>query len=163
MGDNNYFKFITMKYFFLFLFCLLIGIISLTAQSLYFDYDISGNQELRILQYDDSQSIPVPLNPEPVFIIPVPDGPIMYTATNGLEIYPNPVETELIIKWDTQIANLLVKIELSAYNAKLIEEVKFRASDQKAVLSMSQRPSGVYYVKIYCSDGRIINHSIIKK
>lgn len=152
-----------MKYFFLFLFCLLIGIISLTAQSLHFDYDISGNQELRILQYDGNpKPIPGPLDPEHV-ITPVLDEPIMYTATNGLEIYPNPVETELIIKWDTQIANLLVKIELSAYNAKLIEEVKFRASDQKAVLSMNQKPSGVYYVKIYCSDGRIINHSIIKK
>lgn len=162
MGDNNYFKFITMKYFFFFLFCLLIGIISLTAQSLHFGYDISGNQELRILQYDgDHKPIPKRLDPEDV--MPILEEPIMYTATNGLEIYPNPVETELIIKWDTQIANLLVKIELSAYNAKLIEEVKFRASDQKAVLSMNQRPSGVYYIKIYCSDGRIINHSIIKK
>lgn len=152
-----------MRYFYLFLFCLLYRIEFIQAQNLYFGYDDSGNQVLRKLEYDDVRA-PISRLLQPESIDPSAVGePIMYTKNNEIEIYPNPVETALTIRWNPVIANLLIKIELLAYNATLIEEVKFKASERKAVLNMGPKPSGVYYVKLYCSDGRIIHHTVIKK
>lgn len=42
-----------MRYFYLFLFCLLYRIEFIQAQNLYFGYDDSGNQVLRKLEYDE--------------------------------------------------------------------------------------------------------------
>ncbi|CVK16211.1 Por secretion system C-terminal sorting domain-containing protein [Apibacter mensalis] len=152
-----------MRYFYLFLFCLLYRIEFIQAQNLYFGYDDSGNQVLRKLEYDEVRD-PISRLLQPESIDPSAVGePIMYTKNNEIEIYPNPVETALTIRWNPVIANLLIKIELLAYNATLIEEVKFKASERKAVLNMGPKPSGVYYVKLYCSDGRIIHHTVIKK
>ncbi|MCO6564842.1 MAG: T9SS type A sorting domain-containing protein [Apibacter sp.] len=152
-----------MRYFYLFLFFLLYRIEFIQAQNLYFGYDDSGNQVLRKLEYDEVRD-PISRLLQPESIDPSAVGePIMYTKNNEIEIYPNPVETALTIRWNPVIANLLIKIELLAYNATLIEEVKFKASERKAVLNMGPKPSGVYYVKLYCSDGRIIHHTVIKK
>jgi hypothetical protein len=163
LRDNNNFKSQIMRYFYLFLLCLLFEIKFLHAQKLYMEYDDSGNQIVRKLEYDNmSKPIPGPFKSESIDLLSIGD-PITYSRNSEIEIYPNPVETALTIRWNPVIANLLIKIELLAYNATLIEEVKFKASERKAVLNMGPKPSGVYYVKLYCSDGRIFHHTVIKK
>lgn len=132
---------------------LLIFIFSFSqSEKLVFDYDTSGNQILREYQKENltksvaGQSLETLLKP----------------AQDETYIYPNPVDTELTIKWNSSVSHLISKIELIPYNGTIIENIPFISSAGKSVVNMSNRLSGVYYIKIYLSNGRIINHSLIK-
>ncbi|MGM5631401.1 hypothetical protein O2K51_10905 [Apibacter raozihei] len=122
------------------------------SEKLVFDYDISGNQVLRKYQLENQKKFREESSLDA----------LDKSSEKRILIYPNPVETGLFIEWDSSIANLLTKIELVPYNGNAVEEVKFIASERRIWINMAYRLPGVYYFKIYCSNGEVLLHSVIK-
>jgi len=120
-----------------------------SQKKLVFEYDAAGNQTLRNLVNVGTSS--------------VVDMTTVLSDEPTLQIYPNPVSTDLNISWDKAGSDYVTQIEIHAYNTFGVENVKFLAVGNRIVLDMSQRPAGVYYLKIHLKEGKIINRSIIKR
>ena len=119
---------------------------------LIFEYDESGNQKVRKYEKEVKN----------MYTGLATQSFTELTPQNETFIYPNPVTTKLTIRWNSEISGLITKIEMVSYNGTYVENVRFTASEGKSLLDMTYRLPGVYYVKIYLSDGRVISHSIIK-
>ena len=75
-------------------------------------------------------------------------------ANQNLEIYPNPTKDWLIIKSATSINRL----EILDTNGRVV-----RAYSKKNTISLKSLLKGVYFVKIYFSDGKAVTQKIIKQ
>ncbi len=139
-----------MKQLYIFLFLGLFFFSHSQTKTLIFQYDDAGNQILREYQSATSKVAAETTILQNIF------------SPQETRIYPNPVEAELTISWEPSLIDYIAKIELIAYNGTYVENVPFVNTESKTILDMTHRPSGVYYIKIYCSDGRVLSHSLIK-
>lgn len=150
--EYNIINYYDMKHFYSLLFIFLFNFIFSQSDKLFFEYDLSGNQILR--QYKNES------------VSQYVKGKSLHSSFKSLHketyIYPNPVDTELIIGWEPAVSDLISKIELVPYNGTILDNIPFISREGKSVINMSNKLSGVYYIRIYLSDGRIINHSLIK-
>ncbi|WP_164875601.1 T9SS type A sorting domain-containing protein [Apibacter sp. HY039] len=126
--------------------------------NLTFEYDGAGNQIIRkyvstigITTYNQSQEEQEP---------EVSRGARL--SETKVQVFPNPVLTILTIQWENNLSNPVKRIELLPYNSEAIENVSFKHSENKTTLNMTDKASGVYYLKIHFTDGVIVNHKLIK-
>lgn len=75
-------------------------------------------------------------------------------ANQNLEIYPNPTKDWLTVKSATSINRL----EILDTNGRVV-----RAYSKKNTISLKSLLKGVYFVKIYFSDGKAVTQKIIKQ
>jgi CubicO group peptidase (beta-lactamase class C family) len=76
---------------------------------------------------------------------------------NQVSIFPNPVNDLFNIKSENQID----KIEIYDYQGHILKHFEIRANEK--AISMNELSSGIFIMKIYFSDGKLITEKVMKE
>jgi hypothetical protein len=123
-----------------------------------FDYDNSGNQINRRFIYVASgvyKNSGLKANDENKLL----DTDIY----EDIKYYPNPVISELFIKWKNQDENYVNHIELYSINGQLIKKFDNLTKSDEINIDFQGFMSGYYILNLIYSNGEIKNLKIIKK
>lgn len=85
--------------------------------------------------------------------------------SDALRFYPNPVEDELFIEFETTIDNGgEMQVQLNTTDGRVIIDTKIQFSNNTGVINLSNVPSGIYYIKVTDKENDIaFIHKIVRK
>lgn len=127
-----------------------------------FTYDMAGNQTKREFIYIAS-GIWRPGNPNNV--APAAAEKVLTPSDLYADIlyYPNPVLSELFVKWKNSDDNFVEKIELYSFSGQLLTSIPALKNNEEATVDFDSLPSGYYYMVMMYNSGDNKDLKIIKK
>jgi Secretion system C-terminal sorting domain len=134
-----------------------------------FSYDNAGNQTRRIMIY-----LPPPLprttNPnttiEPRVAMTkeiAEDKLLPSDLYEEIQYYPNPVKSELYVKWSEIDNNDLQTIELYDLNGRLMQSYPNQSNQENATIDFENYPAGYYNLMLLYSTGEPKSLKIVKQ
>lgn len=125
-----------------------------------FEYDAAGNQKLRKFIY---LPLAAPRH--------AADGPDENTATKEfteseypeISYYPNPVRSELSLRWSNTDWKQIKTFELYNLNSVLLSRFPNQDSNQELVIAFGSYPSGMYSLLLTYTNGEQKTLKIIKE
>lgn len=125
-----------------------------------FEYDNMGNQTKRTFIY---------LANRPAGNAPQTEsarGKIEYTATEtyaDISYYPNPLHSELYLKWTNTQQVKVTAIELYDLTGKTLKKYNGLENNENLVMNFSDYPSGIFTVLVLYNDGKTKDLKIVKQ
>jgi Secretion system C-terminal sorting domain len=126
-----------------------------------FDYDVAGNQWKRRFIYVAS-GVYRQTN-QPVATQPKREELLESDISSEILYYPNPVVSELFLKWTNSEANAVQQIELYNMNGQLMRRFENLKNEENTVVNFESYPSGYYILNLTYSTGEVKNLRIIKE
>lgn len=80
-----------------------------------------------------------------------------------ISFYPNPVQEELILKWELIDEKKVSKIDITNLNGQNLKTLKDLARINTTIISFQEFPTGVYFVMITYTNGEYKSIKIVKK
>ena len=127
-----------------------------------FDYDMAGNQIKRIFIYVAS-GIYRQANQITDKQILAEKELIESDIFSDILYYPNPVQSELFLKWKNTDVNFVDRIELYSLSGQLIKNISSIKGVEETTVDFQSLPSGYYNLLLVYSSGEAKDLKIIKK
>ncbi|MDX6187736.1 T9SS type A sorting domain-containing protein [Flavobacterium sp. Fl-318] len=133
-----------------------------SAQKLLFTYDLSGNQTIRELCLNCSNSgKKVNEDLKDIAALNAQDL-LKFSQEDVISYYPNPVKEELYLTWQLTDEIYVSAIQIFNLNGQNLSSSTESKTTNNQNLSFRQYPAGVYFVTLQYSDGSQKNIKIIK-
>lgn len=126
-----------------------------------FDYDVAGNQIKRNFIYVAS-GIYRQTN-QPIEQNNSKEELIESDIFSDILYYPNPVQSELFLKWKNTDVNFVDRIELYSLSGQLIKNISSIKGVEETTVDFQSLPSGYYNLLLVYSSGEAKDLKIIKK
>ncbi len=126
-----------------------------------FDYDISGNQIIRKFIYV-ANGIYRHANPVKAEQ-PKTEKLIESDIYKDIMYYPNPVQSELFVRWSNTATNAVESMELYSTTGRLMKRFENLKNEENTTINFESYPSGYYILNLTYTDGTIKDLRIIKK
>jgi hypothetical protein len=127
-----------------------------------FDYDDAGNQTKRRFIYV-AGGIYRQTNPITKNEIVAEKQLIESDIFSDILYYPNPVQSELFLKWKNSEVNYVDRIELYSLSGQLIKSISTIKNVEETTIDFQSLPSGYYNLLLLYSSGEAKDLKIIKK
>lgn len=147
---------------------LFISAIAAQAQAkITFGYDAAGNQSSRVYCSDgiscegiDHKTIidKAPSSEEIIAEIQKTDE----TIAEKIHIYPNPTKDLITLSWEASVSNRIANIIISNSAGLGIQKVPFDSKEQHLTIDLGNFADGLYIVRFYLNDGKVLTEKIIK-
>jgi hypothetical protein len=152
-----------MKPFLLSLFaCFFLGNVYSQGTKIRFQYDDAGNQTIRTLcincEYNKTADN-ASMEKQSFEKDEIDDG----FKEDIISFYPNPVQEELILKWELIDEKKVSKIDITNLNGQNLKTLKDLARINTTIISFQEFPTGVYFVMITYTNGEYKSIKIVKK
>lgn len=138
---------------------------TLTAQSLIFSYDLSGNQKQRFYcPNPGSCTVPTPpagkfAKEEKVVEEIIEDNEI----NNQLIMFPNPTKDIVYLQIQSDLHNQIESINVYNSNSTLIKTLNKGATNLDLQIDLTGLPTGIYFLHIHRKNANSITKKIIKE
>ena len=131
-----------------------------------FSYDNAGNQIRRIMIYL-APPAPRMANPKPtdtIAVAKIAEGKLLPTDLyEEIQYYPNPVKSELYVKWKEIDNNDLQTIELYDLNGRLMHSYPNQSNIDNATIDFESYPAGYYNLMLLYNIGEPKSLKIVKQ
>lgn len=138
---------------------------TLTAQSLIFSYDLSGNQKQRFYcPNPGSCTVPTPptgkmANEEKVAKEIIEED----TLSDELKIYPNPTKSIVHIQIQSELHSKIESINVYNSNSSLVKNLNKGITNLYLEVDLTGMPTGIYFLHIHLKGANSITKKIIKE
>jgi hypothetical protein len=122
------------------------------AAKIVFEYDTAGNQINITYKVNTSSDI----------FQSKESNTAAFGQRTSIEIYPNPASQRVKIVGDFSEVNKIVAIRLIATVTRVAKKLEFESLRNRAIIDVSQFPTGVYILEIVLKDGAVLKHEFIK-
>jgi len=147
---------------------LLIAAITVQAQAkITFSYDAAGNQTSRIY-CSDGFSCEGNAHKAVVDKAPISEeirAEIQKTdqaVAEKIQVYPNPTKDLVTLGWEASVSNRIANIIISNSAGLGIQKIPFDSKEQHLTIDLGNFADGLYIVRFYLNDGKVVTEKIIK-
>lgn len=126
-----------------------------------FDYDIAGNQTKRSYIYVASGIYRTAS--QPIVVQPKTEKLIESDIYKDILYYPNPVQSELFVRWSNTATNAVESMELYSISGQLMRRFENLKNEENTTINFESYPSGYYILNLSYTDGTVKDLRIIKK
>jgi Secretion system C-terminal sorting domain len=130
--------------------------------TLKFIYDVAGNQTNRQFVYIAS-GVWRQSNPITTKKVVTEEKLIESDIYSDILYYPNPVQSELFLKWKNSEINFVDRIELYSLSGQLVKTITTVKNSEDTTVDFQSLPSGYYNLVLVYSSGESKDLKIIKK
>ena len=127
-----------------------------------FEYDNAGNQTRRKFIYLSARPSANSINQKEKIVAKKEDY-IESDIYPEISYFPNPVLSELFIKWTDTTENDIQTIELYDLSGKLFMALKNQDAKESATINFENYPTGIYNVVLRYNSGEIKNLKVVKQ
>jgi Secretion system C-terminal sorting domain len=132
----------------------------LPPNAISFSYDNAGNQIRRTMIYI---APPLPRKANSV-ATPITEDKLLPTDLyEEIKYYPNPVKSELFVKWSEIDNNDLLTIELYDLNGRLMRSLPNQSNQENATIDFESYPTGYYNLMLLYKTGEPKSLKIVKQ
>jgi hypothetical protein len=131
------------------------------SNTIAFDYDNAGNQIRRRFIYLSSRLMNT--NQDTTQQEVASKKLIESDIYPEISYYPNPVRSELFLKWTDTTEKDMQAIELYDLNGKLFKTYKNQSSQEEATLNFENYPTGIYNIVLLYNNGETKNLKVVKQ
>lgn len=83
--------------------------------------------------------------------------------SNGISYYPNPVRSELYIKWTENTNKTVQAISIIDMSGKVLDKFPASGSEQNAIIDFIKYPVGIYNLQLEYSNGESKVLKVVKQ
>lgn len=130
--------------------------------TLKFTYDLAGNQTNREYVYIAS-GVWRQSNPAATKEVVTEEKLIESDIYSDILYYPNPVVSELFLKWKNNDADFVDRIELYSLSGQLVKSMSNIKNSEETTIDFQSLPSGYYNLLLIYNSGQAKDLKIIKK
>ncbi len=132
------------------------------SNTLKFIYDTAGNQTNRQFVYIAS-GVWRQSNPNIIKEAIKEEKLIKSDISDEILYYPNPVESELFLKWKNNDDDFVTRIELYSISGQIIKSISNIKNTEETTIDFQSFPSGYYNLLLIYNNGETKDLKIIKK
>ena len=128
-----------------------------------FDYDIAGNQIKRYFTVEPNTTRD--LSNKELLTSQPEDGHLAdEDLENKFKVYPNSTTGLVAVEWEVETNVSIDRVDLTPSGGFDHVELDYQSIDNNTIqLDLTSERSGIYFIRLFLSDGRMVTKKVIKE
>ena len=125
-----------------------------------FDYDDAGNQIKRYFTIEPSATTRALENKDVLALLPEEEDEL----GKRFKLYPNATKGLVTVKWEPDTKVSIKRIDKTPSGGYDHVELDYKAVDNNTIqLELTGQRNGIYFIRLFLSDGRMVTKKVIKE